>query len=57
MNTVKKMIGVGIVTIPYNLAYCGYLYGIVVFMLAGLMIMWTTYLCGKVCEDYAQQGV
>ena len=57
MNTVKKMVGVGVVTIPYNLAYCGYFYGIVVFLLAALAIMWTTYLCGKVCEDYARQGV
>lgn len=50
------MICIGLITIPYNMAYCGYLFSLLIFIIAAIIIMWTTYLCRKVLEDYESEG-
>ena len=51
------MICISLITIPYNTAYCGNLFSILIFMVAATIIMWTTYLCKQVLEDYSRKGV
>jgi len=42
---------------PYNMSFCGYLFSFLIFTIASLIIMWTTYLCKEVLEEYSREGI